>query len=180
MPYISNKTNIDLYQEYKESRKGITDYKIANMLCLDYAREENINEIIKDLNEVLKELKKRFVYESLKKEDLLEIKLTKRQEQIALLRQKYTCTEVANILGIPPSTVFITYNVVLNKVLRYKEKIKEKIPPVLSKQQIDIYFLYIQGSKNAQIAEQLNISVDTVKTQLKRIKKKMNTGNKSI
>ncbi len=180
MPYISNKTFIDLYQEYKESRRGITEYKIANALYLDYAKSENINEIINDLNEVLKKLKNGFIYGSITKEDLREIKLTARQEQIAMLRQKYTCTEVANILGVPPSTIFITYNAVLNKILRHKEKIEKNIPPVLSKQQTDIYLLYAQGKKNAQIAEHLNISADTVKTQLKRIRKKMNTGNNSI
>ncbi|MBA1336481.1 MAG: hypothetical protein HPY66_2916 [Firmicutes bacterium] len=173
---------VELHVEYKDSCRKVDDYRTGlkgqndakGRTVLEEVELELLGSMKSDLTEAVRELKKRTLYEfgALNKDDLENSILTERQREVARLRQNHSCTEVASMLELEPSTVFRAYKQAIRKIEKYKEKEKEGIPPGLSPQQEKVYRLYQQRKTRREIAESLNISINSVKTHLRLIKKK--------
>lgn len=59
------------------------------------------------------------------------------------------------------------------------EKLNEQLPNALSQREFDILELIRKGSSNPEIAEQLHLSVNTIKTHLLRIYDKLDARNRT-
>ncbi|MBO8161915.1 MAG: hypothetical protein H0Z24_09835 [Thermosipho sp. (in: Bacteria)] len=176
-------TWVELHVEYRESLKRVDRYRTCMREEKDDT-ERTAGEMVElellggmksDLEEAVRELKRRTLYEfkTLSEEDLSNPILTERQREVARLRQSYSCTEVAKMLGISPKTVFTVYKQALRKIEKCKEQERKGVPTGLSPQQGKIYELYRKGKTKSEISEILDISVSSVKTHLRHIKKKM-------
>ena len=164
-------TWVDLYVEYNEGYKKIKDYRnlVRNTSLL--SEIEILGSIESDLQELNKILKNKTIYdfEAVNEEDLKKYNFTDVQKKVLKLRVKYfSWTKIANLLDLTPQAVFYNYKQAINKLIKYKKEEK-----VLSFQQEKILLLYKEGKKQADIAKELNISVNSVKTQLKRIRDKL-------
>ncbi|NSW92615.1 MAG: response regulator transcription factor [Firmicutes bacterium] len=171
---------VELCVEYKESCRKVNDYR-TDLKGQNYAKGRTVLEkvelellgsMMSDLEEAVRELRRKTLYEfgALNEDDLENPILTERQREVARLRQKYSCTEVASMLELEPSTVFRAYKQAIRKIEKYKEKEKEGIPPELSPQQSRIYILYKRGIKPRAIAERIGTSYGNVRKQLSLIR----------
>jgi len=166
---------VELYVEYKENYKRVKDYRSIVYNSASVSEIEILGSMQSDLQEVLKEIKNRTLYEfgTINNEDIENPMLTERQKKVLELRKRYSsCAKIAEILGLAPGTVFGTYKQAVKKLIKHKSQGKVGVIPGLSPQQEKIYILYKQGKKRKEIAEELNLSINSVKTQLKRIKEK--------
>jgi DNA-binding CsgD family transcriptional regulator len=173
---------VELHVEYKESCRKVDEYRAgrrqkdaAYRTALEEMELELLGSMKNDLEEAVRELRKRTLYEfgALNEEDLENPILTERQREVARLRQRHSCTEVAEMLGLSPKTVFAIYKQALRKIEKYREQEKAGIPPGLSPQQARIYKLYKEGKDIINIAKKLGIGSNAVRMQLKRIKEKI-------
>ncbi len=189
--YKETSTWVDMQIEYKNSLQSIRKVKkhrknTGNFIdvvdCELAATMEN------DLATSVKEMKQRALqeYKAVSAEDIINpaYGLTKRQKEITLLRIEFSCKEIAEWLKIDISTVYRIHETSINKIMKVKqqEKKNENAFVGLSKSQQEIYKHYIDGLKQKEIAERLDVSVNTIKTQLKRIKQKIQNvgGDKTI
>jgi DNA-binding NarL/FixJ family response regulator len=170
---------VELHVEYKESWRKVDEYRAgrrqkdaACRTALEETELELLGSMKSDLEETVRELRRKTLYEfgALNEDDLENPILTERQREVARLRQKYSCTEVASMLELEPSTVFRAYKQAIRKIEKYKEKEKEGIPPELSPQQSRIYILYKRGIKPRAIAERIGTSYGNVRKQLSLIR----------
>lgn len=162
---------VDLYVEYNEGYKKIKDYRNLIRNTSSLSEIEILGSIEGDLQEVNKILKNKalFEYDAVSEEDLEKYNLTETQKKILRLRlQHFSWTKIAHILDLSPQAVFYSYKQAINKLIKYKKQEQG-----LSLQQEKILLLYRKGKKQSEIAKELNISVNSVKTQLKRIKDKL-------
>lgn len=167
----------ELDLEYRESLRNVNNYRKKES---DIANLEIASGMKNDLKGSIREIKKRLLYEykTLDEKDLKELNLTDRQIEIVLLRQKYNCKDIASMLDISEFTVFHIYRNVVNKITRQNEFVtKEKNLYKLSEQQLLIYDLRKQGRKDKEIVSLLGISINSLKTQKKRIKEKLGVTN---
>lgn len=168
---------VDLYLEYNEGYKKIKDYRnLVNNTSL-ISEIEILGSVKSDLWEVSVILKNKTLYEfnAVGPEDLKKYMLTDIQKRVLKLRLKYSSfIEIADVLGISPQAVYSIYKQAINKLIRYKKREISNTEENLSPQQKKILLLYKEGKKQAQIADKLDISVNSVKAQLKRIKEKLN------
>jgi len=117
---------IELYIGYRESLKKVDSCRTylkkqkndADRTALEKVKLELLGSMRGDLEEAVRELKKRTLYEfeTLNENDLNNLVLTERQREIARLRQNYSCTEVAKMLGLSPKTVFAIYKQAIRKI----------------------------------------------------------------
>lgn len=177
---------LDLSLEYKGSINqvnGIKERRKHSDELQDKVDCQTANSMEADLRGTVRELKDRILYEykGITIGDITNplYGLTERQQYIALLRREYSCSEVAAKLGIEQSTVFRLYEKSVNKILKLKGQKANLLEANLSEGQKEVYILYKKGVKPKQIAEELGISINTVKTQLRRIKEKIE-GDKSM
>lgn len=177
---------LDLSLEYKHSIKqirGIKEHRKHSSELQDTLDCQTASSMESDLRGTLRELKGRILYEykGITEEDITNplYDLTERQQYIALLRRQYSCSEVAVKLGLEQSTVFRLYEKAVNKILKLKGQGSSLIEVKLSESQKEIHNLYQKGIKPKQISEELGISINSVKTQLRRIKEKLE-GDKSM
>lgn len=162
---------VDLYVEYNEGYKKIKDYRNLVHNTSSLSEIEILGSIESDLQELNKILKNKTIYdfEAVKEEDLKKYNLTDVQKKVLKLRLKYfSWTKIANLLNLTPQAVFYNYKQAINKLIKYK-----RMEQGLSLQQNKILLLYKEGKKQAEIAKELGISVNSVKTQLTRIKNKL-------
>jgi LuxR family maltose regulon positive regulatory protein len=99
-------------------------------------------------------------------------------EVLRLLRELLTGT----LLDDEGNTIQIPHNYVKKLILSY-ESLKEQttgieLPDPLSKREQDVLLMLSAGLSNNDIAKKLYISKDTVKSHLKNINIKLNTGNR--
>jgi DNA-binding CsgD family transcriptional regulator len=137
------------------------------------ADREIMGSMIRELEDTARVLKRKVLYEfgSLSEDELA--LLTDRQRQIAELRQRYSYREIAEKTGLAVNTVFYIYQQAVRKIKQAKRQKKEGIPPGLSPQQEQIYILYLQGKKPAEIARIIGSNHRSVHTQLKRLLQKV-------
>ncbi|MDK2920145.1 MAG: hypothetical protein PWQ37_2878 [Candidatus Petromonas sp.] len=164
-------------QSLKKIEYFISDIKDKQSKDInDEVQLEIAGSIKSDLKNMVKEMEKKALYEfnTLDRKELEELNLTDKQMQIALFRQKYSSyTKIAEILDMNPGTVFKIYKSVLHKVIKFKEKQNKYGLEQLSPQQKEIYILKQQGKTKSEIAKRLGISINSVKTQYRRIKEKI-------
>ena len=167
---------VDLYVEYNECYKKIKNYRSIVNNASSLSEIETLGGIEGDLQEVNFILKNKtlFEFDTVSDEDLKRYMLTDVQKKVLKLRLKYSsCTKIAVILGITPQAVFDIYKQAINKLIKQKKQEQNGITASLSAQQEKIFLSYKEGKKQAEIAKELDISVNSVKTQLKRIKEKL-------
>lgn len=177
-------TWLDVNIQYKESYKKINSYITSNNAINpdDTSKKvelEIASGIRSDMSQMVRKTKQLTIYEyaALSQSDVIAAYLTKRQSEVALLRENYSFEEIAKKLGISQKTAFATYKQAVRKIEKYKKLNPLQIPIGLSPQQSEIYNLYfIKGYKPSVIAEKLNTSPATIKEQLKRIKSKVKRG----
>lgn len=175
----------DLTVDYKDSLNMIKEVKSRRKNSDNHADAvdcEIAGSMESDLTQTVRELKKKTFYEynAITEEDILNplYGLTERQREIALLRQKHSCSEVAKLLKLEQCTVFITYEKVVNKLINFKTREKNGENILLTDREEEVYELYINGLKPKAISKELGIGVNSVKYYLKMIKEK--TGGKII
>lgn len=172
---------LDMSIEYRESKNKIKRYRqqlreqggqktAEEMVLLELA-----GSMESDLNKMTAEMENRVLYQfqAMDEKDIKLAGLTERQKEIALLRQRYSYTEIGKMLGMAPSSVFSIYRDAVNKIKKYKMAQMQDQPHGLGDRQLQIYFLQKEGKSNSEIAEELGISINTVKTQIRIIKQKL-------
>lgn len=167
-----------LKNEYKKSSEKIQKYidKEKNMTNKCKAQIEIAGSIKSDLNSMISELEKRCLYEynTMSLEDIKNCGLTDKQKQIAVLRQKKSIKEISIILDIEPCTVYLSYKEALKKIEKYLSlKEVDKEFNLLSDQQRRILMLKRHGKKDKEITSELGITINSLKTQKRRIKSKL-------
>jgi DNA-binding CsgD family transcriptional regulator len=171
---------MDLSISCKESRDKIREYRqqLQN-LCDDVTAEELVHlelagSMERDLNQMTAEMEKRVLYQlgAMGEQEIKDAGLTERQKEVALLRLRYSYTEIGKMLGMNAHAVFYIFQAAAKKVKKYKLSQEQDEPRGLSSQQSVIYSLYTKGKSRLEISEELNISINTVKTLLQRINKK--------
>ncbi len=167
-----------LKNEYKKSSEKIEKYitKEKNSKDVNKAHIEIAGSIKSDLNSMISELEKRCLYEynTMSLEDIRNCGLTDKQNQIAILRQKKSIKEIALMLDIEPCTAYIIYKEALRKIEKYLNlKEIDKGLNLLSDQQRRIFILKRQGKRDKEIISELGITIDSLKTQKRRIKNKL-------
>lgn len=167
-----------LKNEYGNSYRKIDRYsrQEKNKESSCKANLEIASSIKSDLRETIEVLEKKCLYEynTMNAEDIKNCNLTERQNQIAMLKQKYSITEISKLLNLAPNSVFYTYKQALYKIDKYlKLKKEEKATCILSDQQRQIYLMLAEGKNSEEIIVKLGITRDTLKTQKKRINKKL-------
>lgn len=187
--YENSTSWADLHAEYKEGYRSLEELKrrrTGTSSLVDTVDCELAGSMMGEMAATIRELKNRSLYEynSISMEDINNSAygLTERQKEIATLRQNKDYNEVAKILNLSPSAVYIQFNRILEKILNRKEQVRRIGKPIgLSEQQEDVYIRYfLRGMKPKEIASDMKISVDVVKMCLHRIKSKQKTGNKSV
>lgn len=164
-----------LEEQYRESgeklKKAKEKIKDRNDTC-SLVDKEVIGGMIGEVNETRRIIKRKVMYElnSLSDEELS--LLTGKQREIAELRQRYTYTEIAKMLGMSSKTIFTIFKQAVRKVKKAKRQRSEGIPVGLSPQQEKIYILYFKkGMECRQIAEKLGTSYGNVRKQMSKIRK---------
>ncbi|KAB3529597.1 hypothetical protein F8154_14620 [Alkaliphilus pronyensis] len=183
--YNNSAAWVDLHAEYKDSLKKIKQVKEKRRntgILEDVVDCQVAGSMESDLNQSVREIKNRVMqeYNSITEEDIKNpiYGLTERQKEVALLRQRYSCSEVARILNIEQCTVFLIYKKSISKIIKLKSKQKKGESIILTDRENEVYILYASGLKPKAISEKLDISVNTVKYNLRMIKEK--TGGKII
>jgi len=165
----------ELRCEYEESNKKIKNAKkeLKDVFSAQaIADKEILGNMIGEGNKMMKVLNQKILYEfSTLSEDELSV-LTGLQRQVAILKQVYSFSKIAEILGIPPTTVFDQYQKALRRVDRERRNKIKGIPSGLSKQQEEIYLLHVKEKKPKEIAEILGTTPGNVRKQLAIIKQK--------
>lgn len=119
---------------------------------------------------VADELHRKVLYSyNMLSEEELEL-FTDRQREVLELRQKYKPKKVAEILGITPQTVFDIYKSAVNKIEKIYNQKTDGLNYCHTSRRDEVWRLYKQGLKYKEIAEFLNISINSVKTHI-RLKK---------
>lgn len=172
-----------LKNEYKISYRNIDRFSSQerNERRGCKASLEVASNIKSELRGIIKELEKKCLYEwdALSKDEVINVKLSERQRQIAELRQHYTIRQISKMLNIEQKTVFNTYYEALKKIEKYlRLNKKERKIQTLSNQQRKIYLMLVEKRTSKEIIEKLGISKDTLKVQKKRIELKLG-GTKS-
>jgi len=97
---------------------------------------------------------------------------------LALLK-KLTSHQVQDEKGIPiPVRLNFVKKLILSFEVEKRKEIITDLPDPLSRREQDVLLLLSTGLSNIDIAKKLFISVDTVKSHLKNINVKLNTGNR--
>lgn len=184
--YKDTTTWVDLHVEYKDSLKQIKlvkERRKGTDVFTDMVDCEIAGSMESDLTEKVREMKQRVLqeYNSISIEDIINPRygLTDRQRQVTVLRQQYSCKDVAMELNLDQSTVYRLFETAVNKIIKLKQQKKQMGIMGLSEKQLLIYELYTTGLKPTEIAKAINISINSVKTHLKRIKQKIE-GDKTI
>lgn len=167
-----------LKNEYIKSTRKIKKYiaKEKNKSNICKANLEIAGSIISDLDFMIKDLEKKCLYEynTMSQEDISNCNLTERQKQIAMLRQKNSISNISKMLNLEPSTVYLTYKEALRKIDRYlKLEKEEKQLNLLSEQQKKIFLMKRQGMADKEIITNLGITINSLKTQKRRIREKL-------
>lgn len=167
-----------LKNEYIKSTRKIKKYiaKEKNKSNICKANLEIAGSIISDLDFMIKDLEKKCLYEynTMSQEDINNCNLTERQKQIAMLRQKNSISNISIMLNLEPSTVYLTYKEALRKIDRYlKLEKEEKQLNILSEQQKKIFLMKRQGMADKEIITNLGITINSLKTQKRRIREKL-------
>jgi len=93
--------------------------------------------------------------------------LSGQERQVAILKQKHSNREIAEILGISAQHVQTVHRRCVNKLKRIHSLNNRDIPLGLSRQQERIYVMHFKEKRNAaQIAKKLKISVAMVHKQI--------------
>lgn len=168
----------NLKKEYIKSTRKIKKYiaKEKNKSNICKANLEIAGSIISDLDFMVKDLEKKCLYEynTMSQEDINNCNLTERQKQIAMLRQKNSISNISIMLNLEPSTVYLTYKEALRKIDRYlKLEKEEKQLNLLSEQQKKIFLMKRQGMADKEIITNLGITINSLKTQKRRIREKL-------
>lgn len=173
----------ELLFSYKNSRLPLEEFiseekqvhkknvGIDKVVSLEIARSMK-----RDLLEIEKELQSRIMYamNSMKQEDMKAAGLTVKEIKIASLRQEYSNARVAEILSVDKSYVWRAYQSAVEKVLKYKIlRQNEKVLYRLSPQQKEIVKLLDQGKSQKEILDILGITLNNLKMQKNKIKKKL-------
>ncbi len=172
---------VELHVEYKESCRKVDEYR-TGLKRKGYTKGGNVLEEVElellgsmknGLEEAVRELKRRTLYEfgTLNEDDVANPILTERQREVAGLRQRYSCSQVARMLGLSPKTVFTIYKQAVSKIEKFKERERENVPQELSPQQSQIYILYKRGVEPKAIAEEIGTTYGNVRKQLSLIKR---------
>ncbi len=175
-------TWVEMTVEYGEDLRRLDKYRNRpkeNITSWDSFVYEVTGSMRNDVAEMVRILKNKalYDYEAYRPEDVERYPLTDKQKEVLLLRLKYTSyTKIASILGKDVSTVFRLYKTALNKLCKYKEQERAGVVIGLSPQQEKIYKMYQQGKTRKEMAEALDLSINSIKTQLKRIKAKEQRG----
>jgi len=161
---------MELHQQYEESQNKI----IVAMNIKEFSGGEKqiLSEMKNELNETMTSLKKRCKYEpnSLDEKEIQELELTKNQKEIARKRfENKSYRQIGLELNMRTNDVFKAYEKILKKAKLHKER---GYCSKLSDRELEVLKLLRQGKKRDEIAEKLEISPNTVKTYLKRIKTK--------
>lgn len=161
--------------QYRETAKKLKDSleAIKESSNIDADLDTKIiSQMVEEAGFIADELHKKILYSyNMLSEEELSL-FTDRQREVLELRQKYKPKKVAEILGITSDEVFNIYKQALKKIEKYNKQKLSNIQIGLSPQQEKIYILYSKGKKYTEIANELNISINTLKKQLKRIKQK--------
>jgi len=176
MSYRSSRLPLEEFiGEEKKVKKHKRD--IDKVVSLEIARSMKT-----DLIETEKELECRIMYaiNTISEDDMVAAGLSPSELQITTLRQQNSNKRVSEILKVSREYVWMTYKSAVEKILKYKSlKEKEKILYGLSPQQKEIAKLLGQGKSDKEIINELGITQDTLKTQKKRIRKKLG-GTKTL
>lgn len=179
MMYNDGLTWADMTLEYKNSLRQIKEVKNRRKgtgRYQDMVDCEIASSMQNHLAATTKEIKNRVLqeYKAITLEDIYNpaYGLTERQRQIAELRQTLSCKEIAILLNVEQSTIYLIYESAIKKILRRKENEKKEWHYTLSPQQKEILELMNKNLKNKEIAIALGISEGTVKIQKNRINKK--------
>jgi DNA-binding CsgD family transcriptional regulator len=94
-----------------------------------------------------------------------------------------TSREEKNQMGTPPNSK-AAYGVRLSRKpsvgrVRTGDPMKDVLPNVLTRREHEVLELLLEGQPNVRIAENLSISVDTVKTHVKKILRKLGAANRA-
>ncbi len=174
LSYMASRSALD---EFIRDEKNIVKKDIDNLVNLELARSMRA-----DLSNSEKEIKNKIIYamNTIGKEDMKAAGLSKNEIKITMLRQHYSIKQVSEILKVTKRYVYMVYQSSVEKVLRYKKiQEKNKILHRFSPQQKKIIQLMEQGKSHKEIIETLGITPGTLKTQKKRIKKKLG-GTKTL
>ncbi|MGV8168151.1 MAG: RNA polymerase sigma factor [Alkaliphilus sp.] len=160
------KKDLSRLKEYKETRKN---YEGLN----EEVNKEIVSEIINCSVKYIKIIKNKRLhnYNSISVGDIQDpiYSLTDRQKEILLLRKDNTYREIAEKLNLDIRNVFESYQKAANRII----KIKHDELAILTKKQREIYDMREKAMKYQQIAEKLNISLNSVKSHIKEINKKI-------
>ena len=128
-----------------------------------------------ELSDMTAEMEKRVLHQlrSMDEKDIKAAGLTERQKEVAILRLKHSYTEIGKMLCVEPSTAFRIFKATVKKIRAFKQQRQQEDHTILSGQQLKIYTLYNEGKSKNQVAEILGVSVNTVKTQFRRINEKL-------
>ncbi|MBN4074424.1 hypothetical protein JYT99_00675 [bacterium AH-315-E09] len=173
---MQNTSWIDLHQDYRKSLYSIKNYKEKKKVVTiaDQVDKSIASEIVSSLSETTKEIKKKIYHEynAISVDDIQNpvYGLSTKQKEMLLLRQKrMTNKEIAENLQMDVRNVLGCYKKAANRII----KIKHDKLAILTKKQREIYDMRQRAMKYQQIAEKLNISVNSVKSHIKEINKKL-------
>lgn len=168
----------ELYIDYKKSLKEVNKYRDSIKSKKNKNTEDKVNLEISasmksDLYEMTKEMEQRILYElnAYNDEDFNKLNLTERQKEVLMLRSKSNSyRNIGKKLGLNPDTVFEIYKSAIKKVIKYSKIDSKEFLFKLSPQQVKIYVMKREGKTKREIAKELGISINSVKTQLKRVR----------
>jgi len=179
-------TWVELYVEYKEGLGKLEEYRtfvkeksFDESSAWDCLVVEVLGSMRNETKAAIMEIKNRAVYEyGAYNKEIIDLPVfTQLQREVLQLRLKYSSyTKIANILGVSPGTVFNAYQAALRKIFKFVEQDNREEGKELSPQQKEIDKMYQAGKKRGEIAEALGLSINSVKTQLKRIREKKKVG----
>ncbi|MBN4062805.1 hypothetical protein JYT99_01850 [bacterium AH-315-E09] len=156
---MKNTNWLDMLNEYKKSLRA--------------AKKSGNQEIVNDLGKTIREIKGKIEndYNSISVGDIQDpiYSLTDRQKEILLLRKDNTYREIAEKLNLDIRNVFESCQKAAKRII----KIKHDELAILTKKQREIYDMREKAMKYQQIAEKLNISLNSVKSHIKEINKKI-------